>query len=252
MADTIEAGWYPHPTNRALERYWDGADWTNEVRYPVRHDVPGPVQAAGGGLPLPAVDLSNARRADEVFNPQKGKVNPRLEADRRARAAYSGVKSQAKGYAAVAPSNGEGSARAISPDDMSLPYPGASPGIAFSRFWKGWAQFSGRASRSEYWWSFLFAMLISIIPLVGLLTIVPSIAVGVRRLHDSNRSGLWLLLPIGVNLVASIAAGLLITTGGADSVGLALGLFSVLSFGATLAMIWLLVAKPNPEGARFD
>jgi len=76
-----------------------------------------------------------------------------------------------------------------------------------------YAQFSGRATRSEYWYFILFMTIIyavavgidmllvnilgefpilSTIALLGFL--VPSIAVGVRRLHDINASGWWYLL----------------------------------------------------------
>ena len=74
--------------------------------------------------------------------------------------------------------------------------------------------FSGRASRVEYWWFVLFIVLADIIatavdtvvlgtdledtrPLAaiwGLATLIPSLAIGVRRLHDINKSGWWLLL----------------------------------------------------------
>ena len=75
---------------------------------------------------------------------------------------------------------------------------------------KKYAQFSGRAPRAEYWWFYLgyiiFAvvlnMLTGISELFGLLGIlylglvIPMIAVGVRRLHDIDRTGWWLLAPI--------------------------------------------------------
>ena len=74
--------------------------------------------------------------------------------------------------------------------------------------------FSGRASRSEYWWFYLFVVMISwgsiivsgamyspddlmfeILPnLVSLIFIVPGIAAGSRRLHDIGKSGWWQLL----------------------------------------------------------
>ncbi len=66
-----------------------------------------------------------------------------------------------------------------------------------------YADFSGRASRSEYWWFFLFgfvacivAMMIStvIYYVVALGLVVPSLAAGARRLHDTGRSGWWQLL----------------------------------------------------------
>ena len=71
-----------------------------------------------------------------------------------------------------------------------------------------YANFSGRAIRSEYWWFILAyiiaylvlaivdyvlgAQLLTAILSLGLL--IPSIAVGVRRLHDLDKSGWWLLL----------------------------------------------------------
>ena len=66
-----------------------------------------------------------------------------------------------------------------------------------------YATFSGRASRSEFWWFFLFQVLVMIaasilgdaaysIVVLGLL--LPALAVGTRRLHDIGRSGWWQLL----------------------------------------------------------
>ncbi len=64
--------------------------------------------------------------------------------------------------------------------------------------------FAGRAPRSEYWYFTLFLILASIaLAAAGLdqvgnffsvVTLLPSLAVGVRRLHDTDRSGWWLLL----------------------------------------------------------
>jgi uncharacterized membrane protein YhaH (DUF805 family) len=69
-----------------------------------------------------------------------------------------------------------------------------------------YAVFSGVASRSEYWWFFLFNFLIDVIfDLIGQVTIrsiaelillLPSLAVGVRRMHDAGRSGWWILTTI--------------------------------------------------------
>ena len=79
-----------------------------------------------------------------------------------------------------------------------------------------YAVFSGRASRSEFWCFFAFVIiaqafsgLIGVLlglgsvlaGLVGLLLIIPQIAVAVRRLHDLGRSGRELLIP-GLMLLA--------------------------------------------------
>ena len=66
-----------------------------------------------------------------------------------------------------------------------------------------YADFNGRARRPEYWWFTLFLVLASFVfdmfgdvvyLLFSLATLLPSLAVGARRLHDTNRSGWWQLL----------------------------------------------------------
>lgn len=80
---------------------------------------------------------------------------------------------------------------------------------------KNYVGFSGRSRRKEYWMFFLFNLIALIIAMVldnilglasattgygpiyglyALATLLPSIAVGIRRLHDTDRSGWWLLL----------------------------------------------------------
>lgn len=80
-----------------------------------------------------------------------------------------------------------------------------------------YATFSGRARRSEFWWFFLFNIIVSAIlniidraifgtsmttgvtnsvfgGLYSLAVLLPFIAVGARRLHDTGRSAWWLLI----------------------------------------------------------
>ena len=61
---------------------------------------------------------------------------------------------------------------------------------------------NGRATRSEFWYFFLFSMIISALfnggagntGLISLILFIPSITVGIRRLHDVDKSGWWLFI----------------------------------------------------------
>lgn len=116
------------------------------------------------------------------------------------------------------------------PRDMDRPFYGAGFGTAVTRFFRGYIRFEGRASRSEYWWVSLAILLAYLLPvtisltgaliaalaeyessalvvlgsliniggsllslLVSLAMFLPTITVGVRRLHDAGFSG-WLYL----------------------------------------------------------
>jgi uncharacterized membrane protein YhaH (DUF805 family) len=123
---------------------------------------------------------------------------------------------------------------------LELPYYGISFGGAIARGFKKYATFTGRASRSEYWWWALFTFVVYLV--LGLITfaigtatsrdggrtpgllaipliivfavfflgiIVPTLALTVRRLHDAGYSGLFallLLLPYLGSLIMMIFA----------------------------------------------
>jgi uncharacterized membrane protein YhaH (DUF805 family) len=135
------------------------------------------------------------------------------------------------------------------------PLYGAGPVVSVKRFFRKYADFTGRASRSEYWWValatavvwFALGLLSLLAALPGMEvhadgssdpgpgfypfalvftvlffgTIVPYLSIGVRRLHDVDLSG-WLLL---INLVPYLGA---------------------------IALTVLAILGPKPGGARFD
>jgi uncharacterized membrane protein YhaH (DUF805 family) len=81
---------------------------------------------------------------------------------------------------------------------------------------KNYANFNGRARRSEFWWFYLFTVILSIVATVidttilnkgvqdigivnttvSLAFLLPSIGAGVRRVHDVGKSGWFILIPI--------------------------------------------------------
>src|SRR5689334_7644959 len=110
----------------------------------------------------------------------------------------------------------------MSAPPLDLPLYGARFGQAVSRFWRNYLKFSGRASRSEYWWAALFngisyvvllfidvffggehinpatghlvwgvaGNVIAVFGYLWLLAIVlPTLSITWRRLHDTNRPG---------------------------------------------------------------
>jgi uncharacterized membrane protein YhaH (DUF805 family) len=94
---------------------------------------------------------------------------------------------------------------------------------------KQYAVFDGRAGRPEYWWFFLINTIISVIldlvipgatgqvlgAIYALAVLLPSIGVGIRRLHDTNRTGWWLLVSL-VPLVGWIWIIVLLALAGDD------------------------------------
>ena len=93
--------------------------------------------------------------------------------------------------------------------------------LGFSRYF----DFMGRSTRAECWWWVLFMVLVEIIKsvfdaitgiynvetpiglfgtLFSFLVLIPSFAVGARRLHDINRSGWWQLMLLGFFLIVPV------------------------------------------------
>ncbi len=154
---------------------------------------------------------------------------------------------------------------------------------------KRYFDFKGRSRRKEYWMYTLFIILASIVlsivdsvlglggsatgdadlsgtsagasgalsggllaNIFSLATVVPSIAVGVRRLHDVDRSGWWILLPLGPIFLGAILMGASMVSamsgGGAGFSGAAM-FGGVLMLGGLACAILLLVWYCTPGTA---
>ncbi len=72
-----------------------------------------------------------------------------------------------------------------------------------------YVDFKGRGSRPEFWWFYLFTILLSwgsilvdssqvLSTIVNLAVFLPTMAAGSRRLHDTNRSGWWQLIMLTI------------------------------------------------------
>ena len=121
-------------------------------------------------------------------------------------------------------------------------------------------RFSGRSPRKEYWMFILVYFVITFIAslidaglgftgdnggpvggLVGLVHLIPSLSVTVRRLHDIGRSGWWLIAPLAAVILAFLTVGLTI---GLDAFSTGDGLFAGAAgilFGALMLAAFVLV-----------
>ena len=141
-----------------------------------------------------------------------------------------------------------------------------------------YAQFSGRARRSEYWWFYLFTVLVGVftsvidavlnlafsndLGIVGTVTslglLLPTLAVTARRLHDTGRTGWWMLLPV-IPLVATIVVGFaavmaMFFSSGEDGVTALWALLAVcviLTVAAAITIIVFLCLDSNPGPNKY-
>lgn len=168
---------------------------------------------------------------------------------------------------------------------LNNPYYGCPFSEAFLRFWQKYTVFRGRASRSEFWWWVLAAFGINIVldilntatdeklgflaTIWGLATLIPTLALSVRRLHDTNKPGWWVAIfyiAMVIGLIIMIIGGGAALYGGFRSLGsydygygsMAAGGLGAAVIGALITLAGCVVyivfmALPSkPEGARFD
>lgn len=120
-----------------------------------------------------------------------------------------------------------------------------------------YAQFSGRAPRAEYWWFYLFILIAylaavfidsmlgsSLLGPYGILTalvwlglVIPTLAVGVRRMHDTNRTGWWILAPIVPYVVGFAMMGPAALDPGGSGMAAAGGAMIFMLLGLVMAIV---------------
>jgi uncharacterized membrane protein YhaH (DUF805 family) len=148
---------------------------------------------------------------------------------------------------------------------------------------KRYAEFSGRSRRMEYWMFFLFQILLGVAfwvllaivgggalmsggdptalaaaggavmiifalyGLVSLALLVPSLAVTVRRLHDTNRSGKWVLALVGAYVLMLV--GTMMAAASPDNPGLG-GIVVMVAGIAVLILALVMLVFMFLEGTR--
>jgi uncharacterized membrane protein YhaH (DUF805 family) len=132
---------------------------------------------------------------------------------------------------------------------------------------KNYAGFSGRAPRAEFWWfylllvvAYLVAMIIDslvgftllgpygiITALVAIAFLVPYLAVLVRRLHDTERSGWWILLPVVPYAIVGFLSGRMAASPADESAFTMIAIFGLIALVAIIVLIVFLVL-PGTKG----
>jgi uncharacterized membrane protein YhaH (DUF805 family) len=208
-------GWYPDPDGRHHYRYHDGSAWTDHVADDGQTAIdPRPSSLPPPAMPVPddeVVILEPEESDPEAAQPEV--TEPALAEPALAEPALAGPPA---GASVLAPP-------VVAPHGASPAWPAQEPmGLdeAVRRGFRQYATFSGRAPRSEYWGFMavtqLLVLLAGALPafaigglvrgtdaawIVGSLMLLlaamavalPSLAVSVRRLHDSDRPGTTLL-----------------------------------------------------------
>jgi uncharacterized membrane protein YhaH (DUF805 family) len=140
------------------------------------------------------------------------------------------------------------------------------------RAFQKYADFSGRAPRAEYWWyalaliiAYIVIMIVESITglkgmvfgvygpitlLLALGTIVPNLAVAVRRLHDTNRSGWWLLL-LAPYLLFAILTVMALRSGNALAAAGMAGLMGIVGLLCCIAYLVFMCLPSQPGDNRY-
>ncbi len=137
-------------------------------------------------------------------------------------------------------------------------------GEALSRYFSNYGEFTGRANRGEFWWAMLAVLLISLAltivdrvmlsgigweplsTLWSLATFLPSLSLAVRRLHDTDRSGWWVVGPTIFWLAALFALWAALSSGGEAGLTMFF-VISALLFTIVLIVWYCQQGEPRPN-----
>lgn len=139
--------------------------------------------------------------------------------------------------------------------------------IAFAQYFN----FQDRSQRAEYWWFFLFTVLGTVVfsaldgmsfglvsGEVGLLsslffiaTLIPSLSMGWRRMHDIGKSGWWIFLPYATLIWAIVGAVTVGIEGGGGAAAVVAGVGGIAFLGSIVYVLVLLVTDSDPNPNRF-
>ncbi|WP_206447823.1 DUF805 domain-containing protein [Agrococcus sp. KRD186] len=147
---------------------------------------------------------------------------------------------------------------------VGQPLYGASFGVAVQRFWKGYVSFSGRASRSEFWWAMLFTTLLMLVAQVPFWIAYVAFMIETIQLDTTDPNGdptamlgamfamLGWMIPMLLVALAIVLPSLAVMWRRLQDANLhgAFALLQLISLGIVPLIMCILPSQP--EGIRFD
>lgn len=134
---------------------------------------------------------------------------------------------------------------------------------AIKRAFTNYCCFTGRASRSEYWWFALFNIIVTgaiylllgygskastiVIGLYGLATLLPGLGLGFRRLHDIGLSGWWIIILMAAIYVLMIVGFISMILHDGSMAALGICFIGALACYAAMIIMTVLPSQPRPN-----
>lgn len=181
----VASGWYKDPADPSKERFWDGTLWTEQTRTGATQPSVNSIPDWSDITPINSFPVNNYQSSNSQQNFNPSSTTPQNFS------------------MPVNFSNGS-SQSDLAPRPVSMV-------DALTRAFSKYADFQGRASKSEFWFFYLWSIIVAwipvlFIPVFSIISIfwfiasfIPQLALGTRRLHDIGKPGiyyLFILIPL--------------------------------------------------------
>lgn len=170
----VASGWYEDPASPLNERFWNGASWTEQVRRKATQSNVNSGQDWSDIVPVNNYAVNNFQQTNLPQN-------------------YGTPMGAQQNFSAPFGTQNETPQSDLAPRTVNMI-------DALTRAFTKYVDFQGRASKSEFWFVYLWSLIFAFIPIVNIIwllaSFIPLLALGVRRLHDIGKPGVYLLFSL--------------------------------------------------------